>query len=257
MTATPPPLVSYGVDVSGLSVDPQTGRLDYSALPASASEGFDFRTIAELCYCCGATLMPSGLRWSGFFCRECHDRVMAVNRTARRWLIPIGRHSLMHQPMTLGGAPGGLTSDDSADPALVTAFVEHANGLFASMDRLGEWAEVIVRRHCAARFSDRERVPIAEYLAAVAGVSREAMFRAMCEWWTTQPTPRASYTPIDPATLLPDQRKLWDECNMGTPLPPGVTQRFRDDEFRYMCSLTCTPLPEAAPRIPEPPDASR
>lgn len=50
------------------------------------------------------------------------------------------------------------------------------------------------------------------------------------------------HLPIDPATLLPDQRALWDATRMDAPLPPRITLRMRDLMFRFACELACTPL---------------
>jgi hypothetical protein len=56
--------------------------------------GYDYNRTIELCRCCGAKTVPSGSRWSLFFCETCHAAVLAHNRVDDR-VIPIGRHSLM------------------------------------------------------------------------------------------------------------------------------------------------------------------
>jgi len=58
--------------------------------------GFDFNKYLELCCCCGVEPITSGSRWSPFFCGECRERVVALNQEYGRWIIPLGRHTLMH-----------------------------------------------------------------------------------------------------------------------------------------------------------------
>jgi hypothetical protein len=57
---------------------------------------FDFNTYLELCYCCGFEPVPSGSRWSGFFCAKCGAWVAELNAHYGRLVCPVGRHSLMH-----------------------------------------------------------------------------------------------------------------------------------------------------------------
>jgi hypothetical protein len=64
--------------------------------------GFDFNTEVELCYCCGAEAITSGSRWSSFYCEECREQVLKLNRSVGRWVIPIGRHSVMHGLLVAG-----------------------------------------------------------------------------------------------------------------------------------------------------------
>jgi hypothetical protein len=59
----------------------------------------DFDTGFEICYYCQAELIPSGSRWSTFYCEYCRPVVRAINAVldAQRFVsLPIGRHSLMH-----------------------------------------------------------------------------------------------------------------------------------------------------------------
>ena len=78
--------------------------------------GFDFNERASLCLCCGMETLPSGSRWSPYFCRECQWLAIGASRGVGRWVFPIGRHSLMHmwvpgpRPPTLA-AHGGRSRD--------------------------------------------------------------------------------------------------------------------------------------------------
>lgn len=56
---------------------------------------FDFKTVVELCRCCGRVLLSSGSRWSVWFCSACKPRILAVNKACDYYLLPIGRHSIM------------------------------------------------------------------------------------------------------------------------------------------------------------------
>lgn len=56
---------------------------------------FDFKTVVELCRCCGRVLLGSGSRWSVWFCSACKPRILAVNKACNFYLLPIGRHSIM------------------------------------------------------------------------------------------------------------------------------------------------------------------
>jgi hypothetical protein len=56
-----------------------------------------------------------------------------------------------------------------------------------------------------------------------------------------------TWKPIDPETLTPEQRKLWDDL-MTKPLEPSVTQAFAEDQFRWICKLEGIPLADEAER---------
>ncbi|HVA10428.1 MAG TPA: hypothetical protein VNG12_27250, partial [Acidimicrobiales bacterium] len=58
--------------------------------------GQDFLMAAELCRCCGLVLLPSGSRWSVWFCPPCTRLARSFNEQLGRCVIPIGRHSLMN-----------------------------------------------------------------------------------------------------------------------------------------------------------------
>jgi hypothetical protein len=96
--------------------------------------GFDFNTVVELCYGCGIEPIRSGSRWSIFFCSDCVDRAVAINRKHGQWIVPMGRHSIMH------GA--GLGTEDAAEP-----FTRQVLSLPDAIDHLARYARDRVRRN--------------------------------------------------------------------------------------------------------------
>lgn len=56
----------------------------------------DFNCILEICNCCGLEVIPSGSKWSDFFCTACGDLIINLNKKAGTCIIPIGRHSMMN-----------------------------------------------------------------------------------------------------------------------------------------------------------------
>jgi len=57
--------------------------------------GFDFNEIVTLCYGCGLAVLPSGSRYSLWFCEPCKQTVFALNDACNAYVIPTGRHSFM------------------------------------------------------------------------------------------------------------------------------------------------------------------
>lgn len=133
----------------------------------------DFNTAAELCYACAATLIPSGSRWSRFFCAPCHDDVLERNeRNKRGGRIPVGRHSIANG-LVLDLEPGH-PRDEAGEALWPAAFAAQLEELSARVAHLREWrksrARDIVRwTGCGGRVTD--------YLAAASSASarREAM----------------------------------------------------------------------------------
>lgn len=176
-TATPAAdLVIRGFDVTSIRVEPATGATDGSRVVGL--ERLDFPAAAELCYSCGIELLPSGCKFDPWFCNECLERAVALNRQLGGGLIPIGRHSLLHQI--------GLSREAAADEATVEAFQIALRGFFAATARLPEWQKRIVRRNCAAvgLLGRASSVSIRVYLRAVRRLSRQAAFESLSCWWT-------------------------------------------------------------------------
>lgn len=172
------PLIVGAFDVSGLTVDPHSGELTGSWAPLweCAGDRLDHQTVAELCRCCAVELLASGSRWSVWFCAECKERVRDLNARVGVCVIPIGRHSIMNGV--------GLRGDRAHDEDEVAAFVDRMKGFLDTTDRLSDWATEIIRRNCArVALGDRDRVPISEYLEAVAPLDRESAFEELTAWW--------------------------------------------------------------------------
>lgn len=152
----------YGlIEIEGLGtgVYDQRCRCQESAKPQERWAGFDFNTYLELCRCCGIEPLKSGSRWSPYFCRECRDCVVSFNRRHGRWIIPIGRHSMMHGDL-LGG-------DEAAIKEHAEHFVLRVRGLFAAIDHLDKWTSTRVKENletlsCAAG----QEVDLGYYLSA-------------------------------------------------------------------------------------------
>lgn len=122
--------------------------------------GFDFPEAATLCYCCGAEVLSSGSRWSVWFCDACKEQVRVLHQRHRRYLIPVGRHSMM--------SGFGLTGSETQDQAAVTQFVLRVSGLVDRIKVLKSWASTIVAedvRRCG--FEEGADVPLTEYVHAL------------------------------------------------------------------------------------------
>jgi hypothetical protein len=136
--------------------------------------GWDISRYIELCHCCGVEIVRSGSRWSLFFCPDCKQLVLDLNRAAGRWVIPIGRHSMMHGTML------GATASREA----IEEFTSEVEGLFASIDHLHEHASRRIRANLAdAGLAGREAVTLDAYLegVAAAGVRKEIAFERLRE----------------------------------------------------------------------------
>jgi hypothetical protein len=135
----------------------------------------DFNGQFEFCYCCGLEVIPSGTKYSPFHCRECHVRVMNLNRRAGRWLFAIGRASVMHG--------GDLAADAALDRRRVDAFLDACLELFRTADAQEEWASRVVRQNLAdLGFDPRRDVRLEDYLLAVERQrpSKQERFKRMC-----------------------------------------------------------------------------
>jgi len=128
--------------------------------PPTPWPGFDFPKAAELCYGCGAEVLSSGSRWSVWFCDECKEQVCALHQRHQRYLIPIGRHSMMNGV--------GLAGSAAQDQTAVKEFTLRVSGLSDRMDVLKCWASTIVAEHVRARgFKEGRDVPLLAYLDAL------------------------------------------------------------------------------------------
>ena len=166
-------LIYAGYDGSALRIDRATGRIIGSWITRDPDRRLDFHLPAELCRCCAQELLPSGSRWSVWFCDECKPRIL--NAGAHR--IPIGRHSFH----------SGHFLRDPLDDEAIADFVTGFKTLVDAMDRTKAWAHERTRRNCRATgLPTHINVGLGDYLRRVAdaGLSRADAFREMVEWWT-------------------------------------------------------------------------
>ncbi len=96
------------------------------------------------------------------------------------WYFQWGATHSMNQRPSISG-------DEISDTVIVASFANGMIGMFDSIIRLSEWSKEIVRRNCASTgLSQGQPIPIATYLEAVAPLSRQVAFDAMCVWWRAQ-----------------------------------------------------------------------
>lgn len=149
---------------------------------------FDFNTAVELCYCCGLVPLRSGSRWSVWHCNECKIRVLALNRSFGHAVVPIGRHSLMHNV--------GLSGSDIEDSSAIQRFVSEQHDLRDRTDRLEEWKVQRVLFNLEQLGLDpTEPVSLQHYLSCVGDHSGfeltvESAFRAMASELIGRPLDR-------------------------------------------------------------------
>lgn len=129
---------------------------------------FDFNVAAELCYCCGQVLLRSGIKFAVWFCDACKDQVRLLNARLGRYVVPIGRHSVM----------GGLGLGGVATPVEMFVFCEEWNGVLTSMRSVHKWKRRVVHDVLAERWDDPpHEVPVLDYLARCTPSEEETMRR--------------------------------------------------------------------------------
>jgi len=116
----------------------------------------DLDICLELCRCCSFEPIRALSRWSLFFCEGCHPGVLAANRAFGGWVIPIGRHSMMHG-LSLG-------ADDEGSAERADAFAAAAGSLFERIGRLDEWRAGQVKRHLATLGLNATDLLLTEYV---------------------------------------------------------------------------------------------
>ena len=99
---------------------------------------YDFNEHLHLCECCRLVPLRSGSRWSVWFCDECKARVRDLNHTLGRYVIPIGRHSLMGGIGIAGAELAHARHGDAV--VLIERFSIQAGRWSESMDHLNAFA---------------------------------------------------------------------------------------------------------------------
>jgi hypothetical protein len=137
----------------------------------------DFPAKLELCYCCAAEVIPSGSKFSSFFCEECRAAVHQANIELGRVVIPLGRHSLMNGIALRGGT--------NCDSSRIAGFADAVNWSFNRIDRLFMWHRGVVSDRVAAMADSARLVAADAYLtyAASYDVTKAEMFGQLCRYF--------------------------------------------------------------------------
>ena len=94
----------------------------------------DFNEYVDLCWCCLLERIPSGSRWSPFYCPECLERAHGYNESMGGVLLYVGRHSLMNGVWVREGRPA-RPQELAALRRSVGEFALGICGFFEAMDR--------------------------------------------------------------------------------------------------------------------------
>lgn len=151
------------------------------AAPQDRWPQLDFNRAAELCYCCGQEILPSGSRFALWFCAPCNHEVQLLNARLGRYAIPLGRHSVH----------AGMLLDEKTlreDPAeFVLSAIQWGN-ISQAISALHDWSGTATRAVLAEHWTPTpERVPITEYLthAPQTEEERARWFREMLAFLST------------------------------------------------------------------------
>ncbi len=139
----------------------------------------DYPVAVELCYCCAAELIPSGTRWSSFYCDECRARVRELNECCGVVVIPVGRHSIMNSvslPPT------------EANERTLSRLAKRLSGLFERIDVLIRWRRELVARYASTADSKAPWLSLDAYLSCARKHGKE---RALNELSTRFGVPRS------------------------------------------------------------------
>lgn len=183
-------LLYHRVPVNGLQ---QRCRCDGSE--EATWPGYDFNERIHLCRLCHQELLPSGSRFSLWFCTPCKELVVGFNDRMRRWLIPTGRHSFMVRgyedppvPLRLAGPVAVRAGEGDLDAEQeVDRFVTGLLGMSSSIDLLHEWSGwTLERLFGALGFPEERDVDVPEFLQRLRSASardprlgREALFGSL------------------------------------------------------------------------------
>ena len=163
-------------------------------------EKSDLDERAHLCECCRLELLPSGSRWSVWFCDECKGQVLELNARLGSYVVPIGRHSLMSRI----GVPGwAFVNATDTEIAAISESLSHA--LMGWMGRIGHLEAFAFKRtgylaH-ASGLEEGASVPLdvwfdrIEHLASrYPAYGKPAAFRALVRSFGPEGAPTATVT---------------------------------------------------------------
>ena len=149
----------------------------------------DFNEYLDLCWCCLLEAIPSGSKWSSFYCDGCRQRIRGYNESMGRVLLYLGRHSIMNG-LGLRGRDAAVPEAAAAFGAAMGRFGAGILGFFEAMeawrpDRLG----VVLRSGgFEGAGGGAADLRLAGYLTAAEGLvdhpryGKRAAFSALCEF---------------------------------------------------------------------------
>ncbi len=118
-----------------------------------------------LCKTCAAEVIDDFSRWTVWHCRDCRDRVVALNTRRQRLVLPLGKHSLVNQSSIRSGGAADR-GGDSADGLL--GLLDRVD---AGRERLAPWVRARTARNLARAGLPTDRdVPVGAYVDAMEDV---------------------------------------------------------------------------------------
>lgn len=131
--------------------------------PDRPARAGDLTDNVILCHGCLADLVEGSSRWSSFYCDPCRTWVRDTGRRLGRYIVPIGRHSIMNGTY--------WRSDDGQPPtdAQVTAFADQLSASFASIDALHQLMNLRLRERLTGLGIDGDAIEVTAFLERCAG----------------------------------------------------------------------------------------
>jgi len=126
--------------------------------PDRPARAGDLTNNVILCHGCLAELVEGSSRWSSFYCDPCRTWVRDTGRRLGRYIVPIGRHSIMNGTYWLS-EDGQLHTD-----AQVTAFADQLSASFASIDALYQLTNRRLRSRLTVLGIDGDAIEVTAYL---------------------------------------------------------------------------------------------
>ena len=119
----------------------------------------DFNEVACLCRCCNAVILPSGSKFSVWFCESCKAPILKMNELCQQYMIPIGRHSLMASTTVRSKA----SCQRRLETSRLTNFLE---GIGGHVQALSEFSAGIVREYLQeGGWENARHAALPDYLA--------------------------------------------------------------------------------------------
>lgn len=123
-----------------------------------AYELTELGVYVELCRCCAFEPIRARSRWASFYCDTCRAGVLAANEAFGGFVIPIGRHSMMHGEW--------LSLHEAGSTEHAETFVRRTLGLRGRIEQLTEWRVQQLAEHLEELDITERDLPIAAFLEA-------------------------------------------------------------------------------------------